>query len=208
MFLSRIPFIVRKYAPDLCWRIPADKRNVLYLTFDDGPTPEITLWVLAELKKYNAKATFFCIGNNIDLHPEIFDAILEGGHQVGNHTQQHEKGWQTENQKYFNSVAECQEKTKNNLFRPPYGRIKKSQIKYLKKQFKIVMWTVLSGDYMKKRTGEACAKAVINSSKSGDIIVFHDSVKADKNLKIALPLVLEHFAKQFFTFESIEAKMN
>jgi peptidoglycan/xylan/chitin deacetylase (PgdA/CDA1 family) len=192
-------------SPSLLWSIPNDQKKVLYLTFDDGPTPEITSWVLDLLDTYNAKATFFCIGKNIEGQSGIFTEIQTRGHQVGNHTQGHEKGWKTSDAKYFSSIARCQQHTKNNLFRPPYGRIRKSQIRHLKKQFDIVMWTVLSGDYLKSRSGKACANSVINNSKSGDIIVFHDSVKATKNLKIALPLVLEHFAKQSYTFESIKA---
>ncbi len=197
------------------WRFNSDKKEI-FLTFDDGPTPKITQFVLAELKKYNAKATFFCIGKNIQNHPEIFKDIISDGHSIGNHTQNHLKGWQTNNATYIENTLTCEHviskefknlklKTQNlKIFRPPYGKIKKAQAKeLLKRGYKIIMWSVLSADFDTTISNEKCLNNVLKNTKAGSIIVFHDSVKAAERMQYALPKVLKHFSDKGFVFKSI-----
>ncbi len=191
------------------WNIPNVEKKV-YLTFDDGPTPEITEWVLEQLKTYNAKATFFCIGNNIVKHPEIFKRLLNEGHTIGNHTQNHVKGWETENNTYFGEVEKCDEviskqtNIDSKLFRPPYGKIKPSQSNYLRKLgYKIIMWDVLSADFDTTISKEKCLENVLKNVESGSIIVFHDSIKAFPNLEYTLPKTLEFLSKNGYVCDRI-----
>jgi peptidoglycan/xylan/chitin deacetylase (PgdA/CDA1 family) len=199
------------------WRFNSDKKEI-FLTFDDGPTPEITQIVLAELKKYNAKATFFCIGKNIQNHPEIFKEIISDGHSIGNHTQNHLKGWQTDTANYVDNALACEKiieqlkkpeytklKTQNlKLFRPPYGKIKKSQAtELLKRGYKIIMWSVLSADFDTTISTEKCLDNVLKNTEPGSIIVFHDSIKAAEKMQYALPKVLKHFSDKGFVFKAI-----
>jgi peptidoglycan/xylan/chitin deacetylase (PgdA/CDA1 family) len=194
------------------WRL-SFKSNVVFLTFDDGPTPEITEFVLSELKKYNAKATFFCIGKNIKKQSNTFNKIISEGHAIGNHTQNHLQGWKTNNQKYLKSVLECEniianwpQKVNNSkLFRPPYGKIRKSQARnLLKNGYKIIMWDVLSGDFDSSISNERCLQNVLKNTRNGSIIVFHDSVKAAEKIKYALPRVLKALSDKGFSFSKIE----
>jgi peptidoglycan/xylan/chitin deacetylase (PgdA/CDA1 family) len=203
MFLAKSPAIVKKYYSQLTWDIP-NNENKIYLTFDDGPIPEVTEWVLDILKQYQIKATFFCIGDNIKKNPEIFQRILEDGHFLGNHTQNHLNGWKTEDEVYFKNIEECSELVNSKLFRPPYGRIKKSQHSILNTQYSIIMWDVLSGDFDAKTTPEQCYNNVIKNTKSGSIIVFHDSVKASENLKKTLPKAIDFLLKKGFVFDVIK----
>ncbi|MCB4799862.1 polysaccharide deacetylase family protein [Neotamlana laminarinivorans] len=208
----KTPLVVKKIFSKYIWDIPTTKR-VLYLTFDDGPTPEITHWVLKTLKQYQAKATFFCIGNNVEKHPEILKDIITEGHIVGNHTHNHLKGWKTSKKLYLENTLKAQKTISSvfdtfmhtsNLFRPPYGKITNKQgKKLLAIDYKIIMWDVISFDWDKNITPETCLNNVIKKAKSGSIIVFHDSVKAQKNMTYALPKVLEHFYNLGFTFEAI-----
>lgn len=218
----KTPLVVKKMFPNYVWDIPSTKKTI-YLTFDDGPTPIITNWTLEILKRYNAKATFFCIGNNIEKHPDIFQNILNEGHAIGNHTQTHIKGWKTKTKAYLNEVAEAQgvinSKIQNstivnqqssiiNLFRPPYGQIKPKQGKALiNLGYKIVMWDILSFDWETSVSKEDCFKNAIDKTESGSIIVFHDSLKASKNMQYALPKVLEYFSKKEFVFEALDASV-
>ncbi len=199
---AKIPRIVKWVYPEAVFNI-GNQNNAVFLTFDDGPTPEITPWVLAELAKVNAKATFFLIGNNAVNNPAIVDEIQVAGHAIGNHTFNHEKGWITEDETYVQSVAKTDAILGSQLFRPPYGRIKKSQIKQLKKRYKIILWDVLSGDYDNDFSPEECAANVLANVQSGSIIVFHDSVKAWPNLKIALPLVLKQLVERGFVMQHL-----
>ena len=183
-----------------------DDETSVYVTFDDGPHPEITPFVLAELKKINAKATFFCIGKNVEKYPEIYNQILEEGHAVGNHTQNHKNGWNTSNVVYFRDVLSASNKINSNLFRPPYGRIKYSQgtgIQKLLPNVKIVMWDVLSGDFDVEITPEECLSNVTENTRAGSIIVFHDSEKAFERLEFTLPKFLAHCKEQNWEMKAL-----
>ncbi len=210
-YFIKTPRILERLFSSYTWRFDTDRKEI-FLTFDDGPTPEITPFVLKQLKQYNAKATFFCIGKNIENHPEIFHQILSEKHSVGNHTQNHLNGWKTKNINYLNSVLKCEDvisnladKTKESkLFRPPYGRIKKSQAKeILKRGYRIIMWNVLSADFDKSISKEKCLENVLKNTKKGGVIVFHDSLKASEKLQFVLPKVLEEFSKKGFSFKGI-----
>ena len=210
-YFIKTPRILERLFSSYTWRFDTDRKEI-FLTFDDGPTPEITPFVLKQLKQYNAKATFFCIGKNIENHPEIFHQILSEKHSVGNHTQNHLNGWKTKNINYLDSVLKCEDvisnladKTKESkLFRPPYGRIKKSQAKeILKRGYRIIMWNVLSADFDKSISKEKCLENVLKNTKKGGVIVFHDSLKASEKLQFVLPKVLEEFSKKGFSFKGI-----
>lgn len=202
MYLVKSSYFIKKYYSNFIWKIPTSEK-IIYLTFDDGPTPEITEWTLATLKTFNAKATFFCVGSNVAKHPEIFQQIISEGHALGNHTYHHLNGWHTDNEAYLRNIKKCEELVKSNLFRPPYGRIKKSQYEMIKDDYKVIMWDVLSGDFDPKTSQEKCLSNVVNNTTEGAIIVFHDSLKAASNLKHTLPKVLAHFAEQGYRFERI-----
>lgn len=189
--LSKVPKLLRSYYPNLIWEGAELEQNKVYLTFDDGPIPEVTPWVLDALKDYGAKATFFCIGDNVSKHPEVYQRILDEGHAVGNHTFNHLKGWSQTDQEYLSNVQLAKQVIDSNLFRPPYGRIKKSQITLLEKEYKIIMWSVLSGDYNQRRSPKQCFTNVRKHIKPNAIIVFHDSIKAERNMKYALIKTLE-----------------
>lgn len=211
----KIPRLVKKLYPTRIWDGPRNGKN-LYLTFDDGPIPEITPWVLEELRKFNAKATFFCIGDNVRKHPEVFRQVIKEGHAVGNHTFNHLNGWKTDTQEYVSNSEKGREVMAKQLadipkaspdvrlFRPPFGKIRTKQAGALESNgYKIVMWDVLSLDYDPKVSGEKCVLNVTKHAKNGSIIVFHDSLKAEKNLKYALPRVLNHFRELGYTFKAL-----
>ncbi|WP_373513561.1 polysaccharide deacetylase family protein [Persicitalea sp.] len=184
--------------------MPADEKTI-YLTFDDGPISEVTEFVLDTLADYNASATFFCIGDNVRKHPTIFELIKTQGHSVGNHTFNHLNGWDTEDGTYLSNIQKCAEQLKipTSLFRPPYGRIKKSQAKHLLPGKTIVMWDVLTGDFSQKISPEICLKKTIQYGRPGSIILFHDSLKARKNMEYALPRALKHFKNQGYSFRAL-----
>ncbi len=203
MFLTKTPFWLKAFYPKLIWNKSRNEKKV-YLTFDDGPSPEITDWVLEQLKNYNAKASFFLIGNNVKSHPEIVERILNSGHCIGNHTQNHMNGWKNSKTDYLNEVRRCGEILESNLFRPPYGRIKKNQAKAIKALgYDIIMWDVLSGDFDVNRSSADCTNSVIKDVENGSIIVFHDSIKAWPRLKESLPQVLEFLKKEGFKMEKL-----
>jgi peptidoglycan/xylan/chitin deacetylase (PgdA/CDA1 family) len=202
---------IKKIFSNYVWEIP-NSENKIYLTFDDGPTPEITEWVLRELEKYNAKATFLCIGNNIEKHPEIFEKVIAKGHSIGNHTFNHLNGWKTTTEDYLENSFLCEEQIlqskiynlKSKIFRPPYGKIKASQAKKLRQQgSKIVMWDVLSADYDAAISKEKCLENATKNVQSGSIIVFHDSVKAFPHLEYTLPKALKYYKEKGFVFEKL-----
>jgi peptidoglycan-N-acetylglucosamine deacetylase len=198
----KTPYLLKLIYSNLTWRIKTEKKEI-FLTFDDGPTLEITSWVLLELKKYNAKATFFCIGSNIEKHPEIFKKIISEGHSIGNHTLNHVNGWKTSKNKYLHEIrlTECiinKYISYNNskLFRPPFGKITKTQAKtLLKKNYTIVMWDILAKDWMSNINPKRIKDIILKGGCKGSILVFHDSLKAEKNLKEILPEVLKYFSE-------------
>jgi len=194
---------IKRLFPDLIWDIrTADKK--LYLTFDDGPTPDITDKILEILDHYNARATFFCLGRNVEHYPEIYQRIIQKNHRIGNHTYSHLKGWKTSHKEYFQDIELAHQFIKSDLFRPPYGQIRRSQIEYLKKRYKIIMWEVMSHDYQTLVSKERSLKAVFRHAREGSIIVFHDSMKASEKVLYILPKVLEEFSNKGFTFEVID----
>jgi peptidoglycan/xylan/chitin deacetylase (PgdA/CDA1 family) len=188
--------------PSLIWKFQTGEK-IIYLTFDDGPVPGITDWVLRTLDKYNAKATFFCVGDNIRLHPEIYSQVRKAGHSTGNHTMNHLNGWKTREDTYLENVEDCQAFMEADLFRPPYGRIMPGQIYRLKKKYRIIMWDVLSRDYDQSLDGRDCSEIVKSNATQGSIVVFHDSIKAEERLRIALPETLDYFSKKGFRFDAI-----
>jgi len=206
-------WLIKKIFSGFVWHLPTSRKTV-YLTFDDGPTPEITSWTLELLKKHNAKATFFCIGENIAKHPELYKEILQYGHAVGNHTQNHLNGWQTDLKTYIENVDLCEkaigEYQLNNensakLFRPPYGKLNRQQFQQLKKKgYKIIMWDILSADFDTKISPEQCAENVLKNIQSGTIIIFHDSIKASTNLKYALPKTLNYLQENGYEMQAIK----
>ncbi|MGG7037055.1 MAG: polysaccharide deacetylase family protein [Flavobacterium sp.] len=229
-------YLIKKLFPNYIWAIP-NKENKVFLTFDDGPAPEITEWVLEQLKSYNAKATFFCVGENVEKHPEIFKKIISEGHGIGNHTYNHLNGWKTTPEKYLTNIEKCaaiclehsrdtqspndfpstaKENPEENLtrnlkpetpllFRPPYGKLKPSQSKIVRKMgFKIVMWDILTRDYHPNVTPEECLQNVLKNVSSGSIVIFHDSLKSRKNLEYALPATLKFLNQKGYICSAIE----
>ena len=204
-YFVKTPWVLKKLYAECVWKI-STKEKILYLTFDDGPHPEVTPFVLGELKKYNASATFFCIGNNVQKHPEVYQQIINEGHKIGNHTFDHLNGWKTKDKIYLENISKAADVIDSNLFRPPYGRITKFQLEALKGiNFNLtpIMWSVLSGDFDEKLSEENCYLNVVNNSAPGSIIVFHDSQKAFSRLTYALPKVLEYFSQQGYQFKAI-----
>lgn len=217
MYLVRPPYLLKKVFSKVVWRMPTTDKTI-YLTFDDGPIESVTPWVLDLLKKNAIKATFFCVGANVEKHPQLYRRILEEGHQTGNHTFNHLKGWNTHTRTYLKNVVLCDEAFKKytdstdsqlvtsekKLFRPPYGKAKKSQLSHLFPHYSIIMWDVLSGDYDKNTSNEKCLSNIISNVRNGSIIVFHDSLKAESNLKYALPLFIEWALDEGYNFKSIK----
>ncbi len=222
----RTPFILPWLYPELVWRIPTHQKKI-FLTFDDGPVPGPTEFVLDTLKKFNARATFFCIGDNVRKHQQLFQKIIDEDHSIGNHTFNHIKGWNCSVKEYLDNIELCSKQflqasiqfpassiqhpassfqhpasSTTLLFRPPYGRIKRKQIKALN-DYKIIMWDVLTHDYLNQYTPERCLAGSIGATRPGSIVVFHDSIKAERNLTFALPRYLEFFFDKGFSFEAI-----
>jgi peptidoglycan-N-acetylglucosamine deacetylase len=185
------------FYPSLCWRIISTDNSV-YLTFDDGPNPVVTPFVLDVLKRYNMKATFFCIGENVAKYPDVYQNIIDHGHTIGNHTFNHLNGYNTSPDAYLKNVDKASTLIDSKLFRPPYGRIRKSQISLISMTYDIVMWSVLSGDFDQNLDLNRAFVKMIKNTKSGSIIVFHDSIKAYENLKTLLPKYCTHLAEKGF----------
>ncbi len=209
-YFVKIPSLIPVLFQNQTWNFSSIEKNI-YLTFDDGPSPIITNWVLDTLRQYNAEATFFCIGKNIEAHPTIFKRIIDDGHAIGNHTYDHLNGWKILNKEYLDSVLKTEEIieksqiTNRKLFRPPYGKIKKSQTKLLiENNYTVIMWSILSADFDVTVSANKCLANVIKNVENGSIIVFHDSVKAFEKLQIVLPKVLEYFSEKGFAFKKIE----
>ena len=198
--------------PRRIWDGGREGKNI-YLSFDDGPIPEVTPWVLQQLKHYDARATFFCIGDNVEKHPGIFRNVIAEGHTVGNHTFNHLNGWKTSSEEYLLNTLKAQQQMlqhapgyafKKAFFRPPYGKIKNKQARQLCDEgFKIVMWDIVSEDYNNKISPEKCLQNVLKNAVSGSLIVFHDSLKAEENMKYTLPRVLEHYSSLGYSFKAL-----
>lgn len=204
MYFVKTPGWLKKIYSNYVWHVPTRDKH-LYLSFDDGPHPVATPFVLDTLKKYNAKATFFCIGKNVAAHGDIYQRILSERHAVGNHTHNHLNGWKTDVQTYLENIQKASEYIESRLYRPPYGRIRKQQGRALRKAgYKVIMWDVLSSDFDACITPEKCLKNVLKNSSSGSIIVFHDSEKAFKNIVYVLPEILKFFSNKGYTFEVIK----
>jgi len=213
LLFSRTPKLLTTLYPECLWKVDTQKK-ILYLTFDDGPIPEITPFVLDELKKYKAKATFFCIGKNIDANPGLFKRIHTEGHSIGNHTYNHLSGWKYTNKRYFKDIEDCQDVLDRlhptsdirhpTFFRPPYGKLKPSQYKALKDKYRIVMWDILTMDYSPQISKQRVLNNVLKYATEGSIIVFHDSLKAKAKVEYALPKVLQHFSDKGYKFATID----
>lgn len=195
--------IVQRIFKNFEWRGNSSQK-VIHLTFDDGPTPEVTNKALDILDTFSAKATFFCLGRNVDRHRELFKEIIDRGHAIGNHSYSHLKGWRTPAKMYIHDANLANKYIKTNLFRPPYGRITRLQVRYLRKFYRLIMWDVLTHDYNRKLSPEKCLQRAIRNTKNGSIVVFHDSVKASRNMLYILPRYIEHFTELGFRFEKIE----
>jgi len=211
-YFVKTPWLLKKLYPGCTWHIPS-REKIIYLTFDDGPHPMATPFVLDTLKQYQAKATFFCIGKNVVENPAIYRRILDEGHRTANHTHNHLNGWKVKNDQYVHNILEAAKHIDSNLFRPPYGKITRFQVKILSgigaykgsdRSFKIVMWDVLSGDFDKGLSAENCALNVINKTRRGSIVVFHDSEKAFPRMQKALPDMLQYFSGKGYRFEAIQ----
>lgn len=212
LYPIKTPELVQRMYPDFLWRFPSAQQE-LFLTFDDGPTPDVTEFVLDMLQQYEAQATFFCIGKNIADNSELFDRIVSEGHAIGNHTHNHLKGWRTLRKVYLENTLKAQElieqrlgtQSNRKLFRPPYGKIRKMQTRDINKQgFQIVLWDVLSADWDPNISKERCMRNIVENTTDGSIIVFHDSVKAEDKLRYVLPKVLAHFSAKGFRFRKID----
>ena len=195
----QFPRVLRPFMGKLIWRKdPSEK--VIYLTFDDGPVPEATPQVLDILDKYNIKATFFCVGENVNKYPEVYAEVLNRGHRTGNHTYNHLKGFSVSTQEYVENVEKAAKYIDSTLFRPPYGRILRSQLKLLKPTYEIVMWDLITHDYNRNLSVETILGNVKKYSRNGSIIVFHDSIKAKENVLTVLPLAIEYLKTRGYTF--------
>ena len=186
----KVPGIVKRIYPDMVWSI--DDPEGLYLTFDDGPTPGVTEWILSMLDRYDAKATFFVLGKNVELYPDLYRMILERGHKVGNHTYSHQKGWGMSLERYIEDVDFAGDFIHSELFRPPYARVTPAQVRAVAQKYKIVMWDIVSRDYNRSLSPKKCLKNVTDHITAGSIVVFHDSEKAFKNMSYALPRTLKY----------------
>ena len=209
ILFTKPPALLRSVYRKCLWKVNTSE-NTIYLTFDDGPIPGVTPFVLDELKKYSAKATFFCIGKNIDANPEIFERIKAEGHSIGNHSYDHLNGWQNSNEAYYSNISKCDstlsthgEENPGRLYRPPYGKLKPAQYKFLKDSYRIVLWDVLSYDFDSKISAEKVLDNVITHTEPGSVVVFHDSLKAQSKIEYALPKVLQHFSAKGFKFEKL-----
>ena len=208
MYLIKTPRVIQKLFPAFHWRIDCPTAQpTLYLTFDDGPIPQVTPWVLDQLAEYDAKATFFCVGNNVRRYPAVLQQVIDAGHTVGNHTMHHLDGWKTDNVPYFHDVRHCAKQLKTSLFRPPYGRLKPSQVQFLQRHYEIVMWDVLSGDFDPELTADDCYDNVIDNARPGSIVVLHDSLKAEEKVRDILPRLLAYYTERGYTFDRLTAEL-
>ena len=207
-YFIKTPWLARKLFPEFTWKVNTEE-NDIYLSFDDGPHPEITPWVLDQLRKYDAKGSFFCIGNNVKKYPEIYKRVIDEGHEIGNHTWSHMNGWKASRNTYLEDIQKATGYIQSSLFRPPYGRIRRGQAAGVAEAMqnpksKVIMWDVLSGDFDKNFSAQQCIDNVLSNYVRGSIVVFHDSEKAFMNLKETLPVVLEHLRMERFNCKKLQ----
>ncbi len=207
MLITKIPEVIKPFAADLTWNFSRDVPDI-YLTFDDGPTPGVTDVALDILKDFGATATFFCVGGNVEKHPQLFHRLIAEGHAVGNHTWNHMNGRKFSDYAYFKNVLQCSKLVSSSLFRPPYGMIRRSQAKALKKRFQIVMWDVLAGDWRHDISGEKCLDNAVRHTNNGAIVVMHDSRKAERNMLYVLPRALKIWQDKGFSMAAIQQPPN
>lgn len=206
----KTPNLLKKISDDLIWNVPTNKKEI-FITFDDGPIPKLTEYILNILDEFEAKATFFCVGDNIYKHPDICSKVIDKGHVIGNHTFNHLKGWSTNNDHYFENIMKCQEYISNYqesvqkpLFRPPHGQITRNQIKFLRNDYKIIMWDILAYDFDNSHTPSKSLERIIKLTRPGSIIVFHDNYKAKNKLMYMFPRFLNHFREKGFEFKVLK----
>ncbi len=209
MYLFKTPTFIPWVYPHWEWKKRV-KSSQIFLTFDDGPIPEVSEFVLDTLREFQAKASFFCVGDNIRKHPEILQKILEEGHHIGNHTYHHRNGRHLSKEEYWEEVRLCQEQIERfvgpeypKLFRPPYGRLKASQSRQVRQDYRIIMWDVLTYDFDSRVSPETALAKALQNTQRGSIVLFHDSLKAENTLRYALPRFMEHFAEQGYQFTSL-----
>jgi peptidoglycan/xylan/chitin deacetylase (PgdA/CDA1 family) len=205
MYLHKTPAAFRLFFPNILWRKITNNKEI-YLTFDDGPIPEATPWILDLLDQYNAKATFFMVGENVERYPDVYKDVIKRGHAIGNHTHNHLNGWASPDHDYIENTQKAESllaDASQKLFRPPHGRIKPSQYAKMKADYKIVMWDVLSADFDKSISEETCLKKTIDATQKGSIVLFHDSVKTIDLVKVVLPRYLNHFHQLKYSFKSL-----
>lgn len=203
MFIEQPPIAYRLLFPEAIWRLKKHSDKAVFLTFDDGPIPEVTPWVLDTLDRYGIKATFFMVGDNVARHPELYEEVLRRGHAVGNHTMHHLQGMHTSTYRYMHDISEANHLIKSSLFRPPHGLIKWKQARAIRDRYNIVMYDLVTRDYSKKMTPEKVFNNVRRYARNGSIIVFHDSLKAERNMKEALPKSIEWLLARGYTFERL-----
>lgn len=203
MYIIKTPKLIRKLFPNYLWN-KSRKKPFVYFTFDDGPIPEVTPWVLDTLKAYDMHGTFFCVGDNVRKHGKIYNRLISEGHSVGNHSYSHKSGWSTDAENYLDDVELCGSFVQSDLYRPPYGRLKPQQAEAIRHQYQIVMWDVLSGDFDQNITAEQCYQNVIQNLKPGSIVVFHDNVKSFDTLKEVLPRVMKYCQSRGLSSKAIK----
>jgi len=211
MYFNNMIWLLSRIYPALEWSVSTGQKKEIYLTFDDGPVPGPTDFVLEQLQEYGASATFFCVGDNVRKYPSLFHRIQAEGHRCGNHTHNHLNGWKISNSEYLANVQQCTDiflsqglkSSGKMLFRPPYGKISPAQINALQTQYRIIMWNVLTGDYDANLSPDQCLNKALTYTKSGSIVIFHDSYKAEPNMRYALPRFLRHFSELGYVFKTL-----
>lgn len=203
MLIERPPLFYRLLFPEAIWRIKKNRQKVVFLTFDDGPIPEVTPWVLDTLDEYGIKATFFMVGDNVARHPELYEEVKQRGHSVGNHTMHHLQGMKVSSYRYMHDITEANDLIDSQLFRPPHGLLRWKQARAIKDRYNIVMYDLVTRDYSKKLSPEKVFNNVKRFARNGSIIVFHDSLKAEKNMKAVLPKAIEWLRSRGYSFERI-----
>lgn len=202
VLIAQLPVFIRALFRGVTWRMDRHEK-VIYLTFDDGPIPEVTPWVLDLLDQSGIKATFFCVGENVMRYPEIYDEIVRRGHRTGNHTYNHLRGFFTNTADYMENVEKAAQYISSNLFRPPHGELKASQLRALRQKFQVVQWDVITHDYSRKISPETVLRITLKYVRRGSIVVFHDSLKAEPNLKYALPKTIDYLVEKGYQFRTL-----